>query len=102
MPEKIIQFVNQPAKVNCDGNCKKAWGVNSRPKKYLSADPDDYEFLSDSELGEAPIDPGTYEGSDAKPLSLDEFPNKWCVRECERCNMSDPGKHDEYLPVLSY
>lgn len=95
--EAFIMFFGQRAKIACDGNCKKAWGSNSRPTKKLSADVNDYCFLSDNELGEAPIDPGTYEGGQGKPHSSDEFPNKWCARECERCVMSEPGKFN--LPI---
>lgn len=98
MPETIIAYFGQPAKVNCDGNCKKAWGINSRPKVQLSSNEDDYAYLSDGELGEAPADPGTYEGGHAKPPSALAFPNKWCVRECERCNMSSPGESN--LPLV--
>jgi hypothetical protein len=28
--------------------------------------------------------------------------NKWCVRECERCTMSDPGKVDEPLKLRDF
>lgn len=102
MPESLIQYCGQSAKVCCDGNCRKAWGQNNRPKAWLSDHEDDYEYLADSELGEAPADPGTYEGGIGKPGSVIEFPTKWCVRECERCNMSDPGRYGEPLPVLSF
>lgn len=98
MPEAFITYMSQKAKVACDGNCGKAWGVNTRPKRQLSDDPDDYVYLADSELGDAPINPGTYEGGHAKPESVAEFPNKWCVRECERCEMSAPGKWE--LPLV--
>jgi len=98
MFEKIIKYMGQDAKVVCDGKCEKAWGISSRPKIILDEDnEDDYCFLSDSELDIAPIDPGTYEGSDGKPESNTEFPNKWCVRECERCSMSAPDK--SHLPL---
>ena len=86
------------SKIACDGNCRKAWGINNRPKRQLSDDPDDYVFLADSELGDAPADPGTYEGGYGKPTSPAEFPNKWCVRECERSEMSAPGKWE--LPLV--
>lgn len=102
MPEAIITYFQQPAKVNCDGNCRKAWGHNNRPTVQLSGDEDDYEYLADGELGMAPDDPGTYEGTDAKPADASEFPNRWCVRECERCNMSSPGKWREPLPVIDF
>lgn len=99
---KLIQYFGQPAKVNCDRNCAKAWGINNRPKVQLSDDPDDYEFLADHELGDAPKDPGTYEGRDAKPLSPDVFPNRWCIRECERCAMSHPEQWDLPLELPSF
>jgi hypothetical protein len=88
---KNIQYFGQPALAVCDANCGKAWGINLRPKVQLSADADDYEYLADGELGEAPADPGTYEGGQAKPTDPDERLNKWCVRECERCKMTHAG-----------
>ena len=90
--EKIVLYFGQDMKVACDGKCNKAWGINERPKNQLSDDEDDFEYFSDDELETAPEDPGTYEGGHAKPLSNTEFPNKWCVRECERCSHSSPGK----------
>jgi hypothetical protein len=66
----------------CDGMCEKAWGLNGRPRRVLSDNPDDYEFFSDRELGDAPSDPGTYEGGCGKPSR--RVHNKWCFRECER------------------
>jgi hypothetical protein len=90
MKEKINLYFNKEIKVACDENCNKAWGINNRPKIQLSdTDEDDYAFLSDNELGTAPKNPGTYEGGAGKPFSSDEFPNKWCVRECERCVRSE-------------
>ena len=102
MPEALVTYCGQLIKVNCDGNCKKAWGINSRPKVQLSDDEDDYAFLADDELGEAPADPGTYEGNDAKPESVARFPNKWCVRECERCARSKPSECDLPLAIKSF
>lgn len=102
MAEAIITYFGQPAKVNCDGRCEKAWGTNSRRRVCLSDDEDDYAFLADGELGIAPVDPGTYEGGHAKPLSVSEFPNKWCVGECERSHMSMPGKYALPLEILSF
>lgn len=104
---KRITYFDQPATVACDGNCSKAWGMNSRPKVLVQTpgyrgDPqDDYAYLADSELGEAPVDPGTYEGGQAKPIDA-KGPNdinKWCVRECERNEMTHPGKSHE-VPEL--
>lgn len=102
MAEAMILYFGQQAKVCCDLNCGKAWGINSRPKVQLSDNPDDYAFLADVELGEAPSDPGTYEGGHAKPASPSEFPNKWCVRECERCEMSSPGEWMLPLGIRSF
>ena len=72
----------------CDGKCSKAWGINKRPRhSFDDSNPDDYEFLADQELGEAPANPGTYEGDEAKPTHFLSKLNKWCFRECERsCN----------------
>ena len=95
--EKFITFFGQKAKIGCDEKCNKAWGNNSRPKEQLTDDEDDYCFLSDNELEEAPIDPGTYEGGQAKPTNKAEMLNKWCARECERCVMSKPNEYDKPL-----
>lgn len=102
MAEAIIIYFDQSAKVACDENCGKAWGINNRPKVQLSEDENDYAYLSDSELEDAPIDPGTYEGGVGKPTSAAEFPTKWCVRECERCAMSMPGKFSEPLMLQDF
>lgn len=100
--KNIITYFGQPAKVTCDRKCKKAWGISRRPKRQLSEDEDDVVFLSDSELGEAPANPGTYEGGYGKPESPDMFPNKWCTRECERCEMSETGKASEPLELTDW
>ena len=97
--EKIIQYFDQPCKVACDEKCEKAWGINNRPRVQLSDDPDDYAFLSDDELGEVPIDPGTYEGGHGKPIFKAGIPNEWCVREFERCFKSRPGEYEKQ-PIL--
>ncbi len=92
--EKLITYCGQTAKVACDGNCTKAWGINNRPRVKLSDNDDDYALLADDELGDAPADPGTYEGGHAKPENAtgpDDL-NKWCVRECERMIMSMPDE----------
>lgn len=89
----VIPFIGQKMRVACDGRCDKAWGMNVRPRTYLSDnDRDNFCYVPDNELGQAPADPGTYEYSDGKPTSNEEFPNKWCVRECERCYKSSPGQ----------
>lgn len=100
--EVIIMFSGQKAHVNCDRKCSKAWGISNRPKIQFSDDEDDTAFLADYELEEAPEDPGTYEGGQAKPISPNDFPTKWCVRECERCNMSEPGEWMHELEVKSF
>lgn len=87
MYAKAILYFGQPSCVACDGNCAKAWGINNRPKEQLSDNEDDYAFLADDELGEAPADPGTYEGGQGKPVEPHELLNKWCVRECERSTL---------------
>lgn len=104
--EKLITFVGQTAKVACDGNCSKAWGGSERPRVQLSNNVDDFAWLADGELGEAPRDPGTYEGIDmeGKPTRVtgpDDL-NRWCVRECERMSMSSPGTWRQPLPVRDF
>lgn len=100
--ESIITFCGQTAKVNCDRKCHKAWGMHSRPKIKLSRNIDDFAYLADDELPEAPKDPGTYEGGEGKPKSPNDFPNKWCTRECERCNISKPNEWFRELEVKSF
>jgi hypothetical protein len=88
-PAKQITYFGQLAFVDCDRQCHKAWGSNTRPKQSPKPNPKHIaEYLSDDELGMAPSDPKTYEGGQGKPKSPREFPNKWCVRECERCVMA--------------
>jgi hypothetical protein len=86
---KNIIYCGHQCRVVCDGRCDKAWGTCDRPKKVVrgTTNPDDdWFFLADSELGTAPVDPGTYEGRDGKPVNLTdaEDMNRWCVRACER------------------
>lgn len=102
MLTKRITYFGQPAVIACDGRCDKAWGINGRPKKQLSKDEDDYVFKGDEELGTAPKPGKTRvlsEGGDCKPSDVPlidpEEMNKWCVRECERCYLSPPGKSKE-------
>lgn len=98
MLEKKLKFCGQQVTVACDGQCHKAWGINSRPHLQLTDNIDDYAYPADHELGFAPADPGTTEGDDAKPCaSVATDPaiiNKWCVRECERMSM-----HEAHEPV---
>jgi len=86
-----ITCFGKETKAACDNKCEKAWGINTRPKTQLSEDEDDTVYLTDNELAEAPIDPGTYEWDDAKPMHPDRH-NKWCVRECERCKLLEVGE----------
>ena len=90
MEVKAITYFGQPRILACDGQCNKAWGINGRPRVQLSDDPDDYEWLTDDELGEAPVNPGTFEGRDGKPVRPKEQLNKWCARECERSVLCHP------------
>lgn len=87
MHTKTIQWMGRLMVLACDGNCSKAWGITQRPKEQLGADDDDAAYLADSELGEAPHSPGTYESGCTKPLSPSGM-NKWCARECERSDMA--------------
>lgn len=80
----------------CDGKCEKAFGINLRPRILWSRDPDDYTWLADQEIPfDAPKDPGSYEGGHAKPQELPQEHNKWCVRECERCEAVKEGETPE-------
>lgn len=89
----VIAYGRKSCVVACDGNCAKAWGINNRPRiEFDAKDPDDMAFLADGELGEAPRDPGTYEGGQGKPGATPSRHNKWCVRECERSETFDPGE----------
>lgn len=93
---KIIWFGKTCLAV-CDRKCEKAWGINGRahdPSTLVVLDDndvDDIAYLADHEVGEAPRDPGTYEGGHGKPLHPAEH-NKWCVRECERCDILEKGE----------
>jgi hypothetical protein len=85
--------------LSCDGRCDKAWGASDRPHvQFDPNEPDDFAYLADHELGTAPADPGTYEGSHGKPSSVPLTPddthlmNKWCARACERSALTEPGK----------
>ncbi len=46
----------------CDTQCDKAFGISGREKVSLSDDEDDYRYLTDGELGQAPQCTGTWEG----------------------------------------
>lgn len=96
-----VIFFGKPVSLFCDGKCHKAWGINNRPRKQLSKDVDDYEYLADSELKDAPINPGIYEGGEAKPTKAAERLNKWCARECERSVLVSQEKGTMTLPDFS-
>ena len=78
----------------CDRNCAKAWGVNGRnlPEAgTIDHGEDDVIYLADGETGDAPRDPGTYEGGQGKPFHPAAH-NLWCLRECERCAIVGDGE----------
>jgi hypothetical protein len=94
-----IRWFDRMAILACDGKCSKAWGINCRPEiSFDDEDLDDTAYLADDELGDAPEDPGTYEGFQAKPI--DQKHNKWCARECERSVICEAGE-DLELPDFS-
>ena len=129
--ERKFNYCGQPAKFACDQQCDKAWGINNRPRVFED-DPKKrayginatdshsdsnwptakeqgefdtekgYEYFADQELGDAPENPGTWEGSDAKPTCEEEKMNKWCVRECERCTISNPGESHLELELQDF
>jgi hypothetical protein len=100
MPSKDIVYFGRHTTTHCDGRCDKAWGINGRPHVFFDAAgkpslkpvDDGYDnnaMVPDHLLGEAPADPGTYEGGYGKPDMVEvnanpDLMNKWCVRECER------------------
>jgi len=94
MIKKEIIYFGCECILFCDGKCEKAWGLNTRPRVQLS-DEDDFEWMSDGELGEAPVEPCSYEGGHAKPVTDDEKLNKWCCRECERSEMIDKSEVED-------
>jgi hypothetical protein len=106
-PLPVIHKRIQPASfapdvvIACDARCDKAWGINNRQRVYFDAEESgDCAYLSDDELGTAPVDPGTYEGGHGKPQLLEERLNKWCFRECER-SAEAPTLDDISLPDFS-
>lgn len=66
-----IVFFGKQVTLSCDADCEHAWGINWIGPRGETA----------------PVDPGTYEGNDAKPP--DKTHNKWCARECERSEVSE-------------
>lgn len=110
MIHKNIIYFGKPCVLACDAQCHKAWGINNRPRVYMDdptstvypndeyhyppdmddySDENDHAMLADNELGDAPIDPGTYEGDEGKPFDESDMLNKWCARECERSDIAD-------------
>jgi len=75
-------FCGQKIWLACDSDCAHAWGMNWHGEKGDTA----------------PTDPGTYEGEHGKPASLAEAHNKWCARECERCQILARGDYDDDMP----
>lgn len=100
--EAVVPFMGLLMRCRCDGQCSKAWGLNARPVAEFDTDGNPVEYFADQELGDAPVDPGTYEGGIGKPQSPEQFPTKWCVRECERCNKSDPFRFMDSLPIIDW
>jgi len=101
MLETEIIYFGKKVTVQCDQKCNKAWGINCRPKIQLSDDYDDYVYLADDELGDAPIYPGTYEGGCGKPREFPDKHNKWCVRECERSSFDNDAVQDFSVRVYN-
>jgi len=102
---KSITYFGQPAVLACDGDCSKAWGINSRPRDVEDpnldpSDENDWVWFADGELPIAPVDPGTYEGFEGKPTPDMKLQSKWCARECERSRLTRPGE-DNALPDFS-
>lgn len=90
--QKQILWFDRHCTLACDGQCNKAWGLNGRPKIDFDPDePDDYAFMADCELGEAPACTGVWEGGHGKPSGPHEM-NKWCARECERSGIFEHGE----------
>jgi hypothetical protein len=55
---KPILWFDRHVVLACDGNCGKAWGINGRPRiDFDPGEPDDYAYLADGELGNAPLNP---------------------------------------------
>jgi hypothetical protein len=103
--EQEILFCGQQVLLRCDGRCDKAFGINGRPQRSLSDDEDDYVFLSDAEVGEAPppgktvgMSEGGHMKPSATPLTDPSQMNKWCARECERSILTETN---EPIPDLS-
>lgn len=122
-----ITYFGEKAVVACDMKCNKAWGIPGRPHIYLQDpkqeiyglgykegmlwmddegfDENDIVFLSDDELGDAPYETGTWEGGHGKP-TIEEMKkydhNKWCVRACERCGITEKGNPDGEIKIKDW
>ncbi|HDR9105393.1 TPA: hypothetical protein QDB04_002234 [Burkholderia vietnamiensis] len=95
MHVQSISWFGRQMKVGCDGNCGKAWGLSARPRIRLDfLDPEDIAFLADSELDQAPADPGAFSGY-RKPAEGPAGINKWCALECERSTICGLGHQPE-------
>lgn len=92
-----ITAYGKPMLIWCDEKCNKAWGVVCRPKKQLSEIDDDIFFIGDKDLPDAPEDPGTYEGGCAKPRNDAQKHNKWCFRQCERCESQESSDTAKFV-----
>lgn len=82
-----ITIFGEQKTIACDAKCNKAFGINGRPTSPNSLDENDWEWLADDEVDEAPGTGETAiisEGDDYKPGDLLEAHNRWCARECER------------------
>jgi len=80
----IIQYCGQPMGVGCDGRCDLAIGIDwclndGKTPDLLQIKRNGYT------LAELRSDPGSSEGDERKMFNDSGFPNKWCVRQCERC-----------------
>ena len=87
MKKTQIIFFGQQVTVICDEKCNKAWGINAHPR---IGD----EMIADKLLGDAPADPGTYEGGEDKNPGSH---NRWCVRECERSELKKGWQNENIL-----
>jgi hypothetical protein len=87
---KPILWFERHVVLACDGQYNKAWSISNRPNiEFDPSEPDDVAWLADGELGEAPAEPGTWEGGHGKPSDPSGM-NKWCARECERSEIAEP------------
>jgi hypothetical protein len=77
-----VTYCGVPSIVRCDAKCEYAWGRNGPPHERGSI---------------APLNPGTYEGIDAKPLTNEQRLNRWCIRECERSEVIPLRIRREFL-----